>query len=132
MSPLHNYTEECAVPIFGNWDPGIVREFFEGAIEVVSWGFGSQGKLVEKLEQAEGRACLDDLLRSRIKSVAKELNVGCDSTRAAAVLDRHFVNPVCVQDEEGGVAGDGVFAKHAGVVELDFQAEGFEGDFNKL
>jgi len=75
---------------------------------------------VEKLEQAEGRACLDDFLRRGIKSPAKELNVLFDSTRASAVLDRHFVNPICVHDEKGGVTGNGAFAIHAGVVKLYF------------
>jgi hypothetical protein len=75
---------------------------------------------VEKFEQAEGRACLDDFLRSGIKSPAKELNVLFISTRASAVLDRHFVNPVFVHDEKGGVTGDGAFTKHAGVVKLYF------------
>lgn len=87
---------------------------------------------MEELKQAEGRACFDNLLRSRIKSPAEELKVLWDSTRAVAVLDRHFMNPICVHDEEGGVAGNGVFAKHACVVKLEFQAERFEGDFNKL
>jgi len=42
------------------------------------------------------------------------------STRASAVLDRHFVNPICVHDKKGGVTGDGAFTKHAGVVKLYF------------
>ena len=87
---------------------------------------------MEEFKQAEGRACFDNLLRSRIKPSAEELNVLWDSTGAAAVLDCHFMNPVCVHDKEGGVAGNGAWAKHACVVKLNFQAEGFEGDFNEL
>jgi len=56
----------------------------------------------------------------------------CDGARAAAVLDGHFMNPICVDDKEGGVAGDGAFAKHTCMVELNFQAKGFEGNFDKF
>ena len=87
---------------------------------------------MEELKQAEGHTCFDSLLRSWIKSPVEELNVWCDSMREVAVLDCHFMNPICVYDEEGGMAGNGVVAKHAHVVKLDFQAERFEGDFNKL
>ena len=87
---------------------------------------------MEKFEQAEGRTCFDNFLRSRIKSLAKELNVLFISTRASTVLNCHFVNPICVHDEKGGMTGNGAFAKHAGVVKLYFQAKGFEGDFDKL
>ena len=75
---------------------------------------------MEKLEQAEGCACLDDFLRSGIKSPAKELNMLFVSMRASAVLDHHFVNPICVHDKKGGMTGDGAFTKHAGVVKLYF------------
>ena len=64
---------------------------------------------MEKVEQSKGRACLDDLLRSGIKSPVKKLDVGRNSARAVAVLDGHFMNPICVYDEEGGVTGDGIF-----------------------
>ena len=87
---------------------------------------------MEKVEQSKGRACLDDLLRSGIKSPAKKLDVGRNSARAVTVLDGHFMNPICVYDEEGGMTGDGIFAKHTAVVELDFQAKGFERNFDKL
>ena len=87
---------------------------------------------MEEVEQGKSCASFDDLLRSGIKSPAKELDMLFDGARAAAVLDGHFVNPICVDDEEGGVARDGAFAKHACMVELNFQAQGFEGNFNKF
>lgn len=55
-----------------------------------------------------------------------------DGARAATVLDGYFVNSICVYDEEGGVAWDGAFAIHAGMVELDFQPKGLEGNFDEF
>jgi hypothetical protein len=87
---------------------------------------------VEEVKEGKSCAGFDDLLRSRIKSPAKELDMLFDGARAAAVLDGHFMNPICVDDEEGGVAGDGTFAKHTCMVELNFKAKGFQGNFDKF
>jgi len=45
-----------------------------------------------------------------------------DFARAAAVLQGHFMNAICMENEEGRVTWNGTFAKKTGMVELDFEA----------
>jgi hypothetical protein len=60
------------------------------------------------------------------------LEVVGDCSGASTVLDIDAVNSVGVKDKKGGVAGLGAEAKHACVVELDFQPHFFERNRHEL
>jgi len=53
--------------------------------------------------------------------LAKELKVLWDLARTPTILDRNFVDAVCVQDQHVGVARNGVMAEHTTMVELQLQ-----------
>ena len=54
-----------------------------------------------------------------------------DETRAATMLNRHFVDAVRVENKHIGMAGHRIRAKHAGVIELHLQPQGFQGYLDK-
>jgi len=81
---------------------------------------------VKEVEKGESGAGFDGFLRGRIETAAKELNVMWNGASAATILDGDLMDPVGVDDEQGGVRSSWDFAVHTGVVELYFEADGFE------
>ena len=46
----------------------------------------------------------------------------CNSAQTPTVLDGNVMEPIGVNDEEVGMTHNRAFTKHAGVIELNFQA----------
>ena len=63
------------------------------------------------------------VLNCRIKTPAKKLYVGGNSTFAAAIQNPNVVYSVIVKDAKVGMARDGATAAHADVVELHFKTK---------
>ena len=63
--------------------------------------------------------------------MVKKLDVMWNGANAATILDGDLMDPVGVDNEQGGMRSSWDFTVHTGMVELYFEADGFERNLHE-
>jgi len=126
VPPLTQHARESSTFRFRNADTGVISKYLKCAVEFISQGFCCKSNFVQGIKQLERCAGLDAKLGGRINLSTEELDVVREGTAATTILECNFVNPICVNNSQGGVAWKRVFTIHSAVVQLNFKTEGLQ------